>query len=163
MKSGSSLLIFSLIFCMSFHLDANAQQTKQEKEQIKEAEIRDKVEGRNFTIIMQMVIPLGMESRELYGNYGLRIKPDTIESNLPYFGTAYTAGYGNEEGSLEFKTSEFEYKTVPGKKQGWTIKILPKKAGDTRQMLLTISSTGFANLQVTCSNRQAIAFNGYLE
>jgi hypothetical protein len=82
---------------------------------------------------------------------------------LPYFGTAYTAGYGNEEGSLVFKTSEFEYKTVPGKKQGWTITILPKNAGDTRQMILTISSIGYANLQVTCLNRQAISFNGYLQ
>ena len=95
-------------------------------------------------------------------DYDLKIKPDTIDSDLPYFGRAYTAPIDPADAGIDFTSVKFDYNIVPGKKGGWEITIKPKDVTDINGMYLSISENGYALLRVNSNNRQAISFTGYI-
>jgi hypothetical protein len=141
----------------------SAQDTKKEKENKKEASVRSLINAQQYTFEAQMAIPIGMRSRQLTSTYELKVTKDTVDCYLPYFGKAYRAPIGSSEGGIQFKTTDFKYTLSQRKNGGWDITITPKSAGDTRQMTLYISSTGYSTLQVNSNNRQPISFNGYIK
>jgi hypothetical protein len=83
--------------------------------------------------------------------------------DVPYFGRAYTAPMDPTKGGIQFTSTKFEYKETKRKKGGWEILIKPKDTQDVSQMVLTVSETGFASLQVISNNRQPISFSGYVD
>jgi hypothetical protein len=120
------------------------------------------VESKNFVFKAQTALPLSGPSRNLTSDYDLRVTPESIVSYLPYYGRAYVAPMDPSKSALEFTSKDFDYTTTPGKKDGWTVTIKPKDYKEVQQMTLSISSEGYASLQVTSTNRQAISFNGVI-
>lgn len=120
------------------------------------------VEGRNFVFKAQTALPLSGRTRNLTSDYDLKVTKDKVVSYLPYFGRAYQAPIDPGKAPLDFTTREFSYTSVPGKKGGWTVTIKPKDYADVQQLVLNISSDGYASLQVLSTNRQAISFNGVI-
>ncbi|MBS1917657.1 MAG: DUF4251 domain-containing protein [Bacteroidetes bacterium] len=162
MKKLSAIITLSLLSFMCIHT-ASAQDDKQSKEQKIEAAIKEKVESKRYAFIAQTAIPMGMRIRQLTSDYELKVSNDTLEAYLPYFGRAYTATIGSSDDGINFKTTDFTYTSTSRKKGGWNITIVPKKSGDTRQLILSITSTGYASLQVNSNNKQTISFNGYIK
>ncbi|MGZ3844601.1 MAG: DUF4251 domain-containing protein [Flavisolibacter sp.] len=126
-----------------------------DKEQVKSF-----VESKEFTFQARTVIPMTGGSRQLTSEYDVRFLGDSVISYLPYFGRAYTAGYGSDNGGIEFTSTKFDYKAKARKKGGWDITIRPKDAKGVEEMDLTISDDGSASLRVTSTNRQPISFYG---
>ena len=140
-----------------------AQDTKKQEKDEMEAAIKALVHAQHYSFEAQTALPLAMGSRQLAPGYELKVRKDTIEAYLPYFGRAYAATIGSNDGGIQFKTTDFKYTFTEAKKGGWDISIIPKKAGDTRQITIYISQAGYASLQVTSNNRQSISFNGYIQ
>lgn len=92
--------------------------------------------------------------------YQLKISKDSVEAYLPYYGRAYTASMNPDDSGIKFKSKKFNYKTTKKKKGGWIISIAPKDAKEVQNMILSVSESGYAVLNVTSNNRQAISFNG---
>jgi len=138
----------------------SAQDSKQSK---KEAHIKSLIDAQQYSFEAQTAIPLGMRTRQLTPGYEMKVRKDSLEASLPYFGKAYTATIGTSDGGINFKTTDFTYTLSEGKKGGWNVTIIPKNAGDTRQLNLSISSTGYCTLQVTSNNKQSISFYGYIQ
>ncbi len=160
MKKYLSLAAISLVILLAGANPLSAQDSKKERQ---EATIKGLIDAQHYTFDAQTAIPLKLKIRHLANGYYLIVAKDRIEAYLPYFGQAYSAPIASaNSGGIEFKTSDFEYTVTPKKKGGWDIKILPKKAGDTRQLFLTVTTSGYASLQVTSTNRQFISFNGYI-
>ena len=72
------------------------------------------------------------------------------------------------DGGINFTSTKFDYKSVPGKKGNWVITITPKdkSISDWRRvqfMKLNISADGSASLSVVSSSRDPITFNGYID
>jgi hypothetical protein len=120
------------------------------------------VEDQNYTFKAQQALPLGGRTRILTSDYDLKVSKDKVVSYLPYFGQAYQAPIDASKGPLDFTTKDFNYASVPGKKDGWTVTIKPKDNRDVQQLILTISSAGYASLQVISTYRQAITFTGVI-
>lgn len=118
------------------------------------------VDSQNYVFKAQTAMPLGGRTRNLTTDYDLRISPEKVVSFLPYFGRAYVAPMDPTRSALDFTSKDFDYNVTPGKKQGWTVTIKPKDYREVQQMILSISSDGYAQLQVLPTNRQAISFNG---
>ncbi|MGZ3852052.1 MAG: DUF4251 domain-containing protein [Flavisolibacter sp.] len=144
------LSLFAVVLSSTFSL---AQQP--DKEQVKSF-----VESKEFTFQARTVIPMTGGSRQLTSEYDVRFLGDSVISYLPYFGRAYTAGYGSDNGGIEFTSTKFDYKAKARKKGGWDITIRPKDAKGVEEMDLTISDDGSASLRVTSTNRQPISFYG---
>jgi hypothetical protein len=135
-----------------------AQQPKKDKK----AEIKNMVEARNFVFKAQTALPTAGSARQLTSDFDLQVSKDTIVSDLPYFGRAYTPPLNPAEGPLRFTSTDFQYMVSNKKKGGWNITITPKDVQDPRQLTLSIFENGTASVMVTSYNRQPISFNGYV-
>lgn len=109
----------------------------------------------------QGVLPMTGMFRQLTSDYDVKFLGDSIVAYLPYFGRAYSAGYG-ERGGIDFTSTKFDYNVRQRRKGGWDITIKPNDAKDVRLLNFTVSEDGYATLQVTSNNRQPISFNGYI-
>lgn len=151
------ILFSSLLFISIGALHAQSQDKK-----IRDSVIKNIVETKAYTFVAQTAQPTSGRIRQLTSTYQLDVNKDTIYADLPYFGRAYTAPIDPSQGGIHFTSTQFEYITTPKKKGGWTILIKPKENTDARQLILDVSASGFANLQVLSNNRQAISFAGYV-
>jgi hypothetical protein len=136
----------------------------QKKDDLKKQVIERIMTSRNYVFKAETVMPSGaVPNRQLSYGYDLRVSPDTIISYLPYFGRAYTAPMDPTKGGIQFTSVKFDYKETIRKKGGWEIVIKPQDTQDASQLLLTVSETGFASLQVIGNNRQPISFSGSVD
>jgi hypothetical protein len=129
----------------------------------KKAEIAELIKSRQFVFKAQSATPTSGRSRQLTSEYGLRVKPDTVISALPFFGRAYSAPIDATKGGIDFTSTDFEYEETEGKKGGWDIEIKPKDHKDVQQMFLSIAESGYGTLQVRSNSRQNISFYGYVD
>jgi hypothetical protein len=153
---SGTLILSLLVFC------AQAQDTKKDKDATKIAATKNLVDSQNYVFIAQTALPLSGNTRQLTSDYDLKVTKSTVVSYLPYFGRAYTAPIDPTKGGIQFTSKDFEYSATPRDKGGWDVVIKPRDFQDVQQMSLNISSTGYATLSVTSTNRQVISFNGYI-
>ena len=163
MKKLLSAIIFLSLLLLFGANPITAQDTKQEKQAKKEAAIRSLIETQHYSFEAQSVSPLGSPTKQLSYGYELKMRKDTLEAYLPYFGKAHQATIASSgDGGIRFKTTDFKYEITEGKKGGWDITMIPKNAGDTKQLFLSISSNGYGTLQVNSNNKQSISFYGFI-
>ncbi|HEX8278408.1 MAG TPA: DUF4251 domain-containing protein [Segetibacter sp.] len=127
------------------------------------SQIQDFINSKNYVFVAQTALPIGGRAINLTSPYEVRVSGDTVASDLPYFGRAFVAPMNPSEGGIHFTSTNFNYKVKGRKKGGWDIAILPKDSKDVRQMLLTVSESGYGTLQVVSNNRQQISYNGYVK
>lgn len=151
----SSLLVGSLT--------ARTQDTKKDKDAEKIAQVKNLVDSQNYVFVAQSAMPMSGRVRQLTPDFDLKVTKNSIVSYLPYFGRAYTPPIDPTKGGIQFTSKDFEYTATPKSKGGWDVLIKPKDYRDVQQMNLSISSTGYATLQVTSTSRQPISFNGYIK
>lgn len=128
----------------------------------KKAQIKTIVEAQNYVFKAQTALPQSGSTRQLTSDFDLQVSKDTIVSDLPYFGRAFTAPLNPSEGPLQFTSTDFQYSVSNRKKGGWDVVITPKDVNDPRQLNLSIFDNGTASVIVTSYNRQPISFNGYV-
>jgi len=158
MKKFRNIVIKSVLFLIAGMLTA----TLSHAQNVDRSTIQRFINGKTFVFRAQTVMPMTGSARTLTSDYEIKLVGDSLICNLPYFGRAYSAGYG-EGGGLNFTSTKFEYKAKQRKKGGWDITIDPKDANDVRELNFTVSEKGYANLQVLSNNRQPISFTGYVE
>ena len=163
MKKHLIIPILSLVFlaCCGGMQVVQAQSTRQEKDSIKTARISALIDQQEFVFKADMAYPMGGRSKNLSSDYyDLRVSKDTVVAYLPYYGRAYSAPIDPSKGGIQFTSTNFDYSVVPAKKGGWNITIKTKDGGDAQQLFLSVSTSGYANLQVSSVSRQSISFSG---
>lgn len=127
-----------------------------------EAALKTILSGKNFVFKAQSAWPLQGRVIQLTPGFDMKVLTDSINTYLPYFGRAYTAEYA-QGGGINFTSSKFEYKLKEKSKGGWELLIKPSDTKDVTQLNYSVSTNGFATLQVISNNRQAISFYGVIE
>jgi len=146
--------IFFLVLSASFTCTINAQSDQ--------SAIKSSIESKRFIFHAQTALPTGGRSRQLTTEYDLRVFSDSLVSNLPFYGKAYSVPYGSGGGGFDFTSTKFEYTAAPGKKKGWNISIKPRDVTDFREFSLSLSDDGYGTLQALTNNRSPISFTGYI-
>ena len=123
--------------------------------------LREAIESKQFVFLARSASPLRGSQVNLTTGYDIRVKGDSLVSVLPFYGRAH-APMVHPGGGIRFTSTDFTYK-MEGKKKGWNIRIQPNDNRDVRELFLTVSKNGFATLQVTQLNRDAITFYGTVE
>jgi type II secretory pathway pseudopilin PulG len=154
-RSVVALLLVSLSLATSL----SAQTGKKDKKAEKAAAIKALVDAQNYVFKAQSATPTGGRFLQLTTSYTVVVSKDTVKSDLPYFGRAYSAPIDPFKGGIQFTSTNFNYKNEEIK-NGWRITIKPADAGDVQQFQLSIFNNGSASLQVISTNRQPISFNG---
>lgn len=133
------------------------------------------IESRRFTFTAQTVIPTedsrfnprfmfpnGNNLYQLSSGYDIKVTPDSVTAYLPFFGRSFTAPIDPTKGGIQFTSTDFEYKQSV-KKKNYQITITPKDVREVRSVLLTITPSGYAYVQVLSMNKTPISFNGIIE
>ncbi len=114
--------------------------------------------------------PMREGQRQLTSPYDLKVTKDTIIAFLPYFGESYMAPNdpSTDEGGIKFTSTNFSYTTKQNKNGNWNILIKPKDKNitdwrDVEQLRLSISTNGYATLDVISTHRDPISFYGTVE
>lgn len=134
----------------------------QKLDSTKELAIKNLVDNQQYVFYAESVIPMSGRQRFLTSDYAVAVGKDTVVSDLPYFGKAYSAPIGSTDGGIKFTSTKFEYKVTPRKKGGWDINIKPTDISDVQQLTLTVYKNGTAYLNVNSTNRQSISYNGHI-
>ena len=159
----AATLVLSVLALCILPANTKAQDTKKDKEAAKTAIIKNLVDSQNYVFIAQSAMPMSGNVRQLTPDYDLKVSKSAVVCYLPYFGRAYSAPIDPTKGGIQFSSKDFEYTSTPRKKGGWDILIKPKDYRDVQQMSLSVSSGGYATLQVLSTNRQSISFSGYIK
>ncbi len=140
--------------------EKSKKEIKAEKKIEAQRQVEALVHEKKFVFDAQTAIPQGFRSVSLTsGSYHVKFSPEKIESNLPYFGKAYSgAGYGNDPG-MSFDGKPEEYTVTKGKKN-YSISAIVKGSNDTYRLNLTVGFEGNSTLSVSSNNRSHISYNG---
>jgi hypothetical protein len=152
-----------LIIVASFLQISYGQNEKKEKQDAKRETIENLIDSQDFDFVAQIVLPQRGVTRQLTSIYDITISKDSVVSDLPYFGRAYSVPYNPSEVGLKFTSTKFEYTKTAGKKGGWNILIKPKDYTDVQQLSFRIFENGSASLNIISLNRDAISFHGFIK
>lgn len=156
------ILLMILVFCFQ---DVLAQRsTTRERKEAKEEMIHDLVKGGQFQFIARTAIPLAGNQIDLTSTYSLTLKGDTVEAYLPYFGRAYSAPYASDEGGIKFVEEIIKKKVIFNERKSmYLINFDVKSLRDHYKISMSVGLSGYADLRVTPTNRQAISYYGIVD
>jgi hypothetical protein len=158
-----AILIVCIAITTGSALQAQEKRTKKERQQEQMENVQKMVDTQDYKFVAQHAIPMSGRSISLTSVYDMSVKLDTIHAHLPYYGRAYVAPMDPTEGGIKFNTTNFEYRLEQAKKGGWTAYITVDDAQRRYNLVLSITSSGYATLSVSDPTRQTISFNGYIE
>jgi hypothetical protein len=122
--------------------------------------VDDSLANRSFKIDMNYMIPNGMPSRNLEYGYYIRVNNDSIDAYIPFFGVAYRAEYGTDDGGLSYKGPMASYQVSQVRKDLRQVNIIVKKHFDEILYQIDVFTNGRASIFVRSLNREGIQYNG---
>lgn len=158
-------LIYSLALLLLATPAINAQKlSRKEQKQQQKQQVEKLIESGTFTFEAQSAQPSVGRMITLTGtDYTLQLNGDSIDSYLPYYGRAYVAPLGRDEGGIKFKTlMESCKKTYNERKRLYQYDISVVGEYDKYNIMLRVGDTGHANLLINCNNRSSINFSGII-
>jgi hypothetical protein len=138
------------------------QETRENKQEQKEAAIEQLVKSRQFRFVAQSATTMSGRSIQITYDYGIKFSKDTLQPYLPYYGRSYEASYASSEGGIEFTTQDFAYEMTNDKKGGWNLTFTPNNQRSANKITMYVTTAGYATVQVTSNTRQMISFYGYI-
>lgn len=113
----------------------------------------------NYSIKVTQIEPSSASTVQANTIYTLTIRNDSVYSDLPYFGRAYTVNY-NQNNGLEMETSITDYSVIKKDKGMKEARFVSRTINDTYKWLLRFENDGTVQIQVSMSNKQPIRFVG---
>lgn len=162
MKTRIFVLLLVFLFCLpaTFAQEKSTKLTKEQKKAEKEKQIESLMNLKEFVFVGDFALPTGSRQVNLASNPNfMKFQPAMIESQMPYFGTAYSmTGYGTDTG-VKFKANPEKFEITKGKK-GWNVEAVVKDQVDSYKIYLSVSTSGNAQLSISCNRRSAISYTG---
>ncbi len=152
--------VIGLFFFLLAFQACGTTQSASEKEMLAKG-LREGVMNSTFTFDATYAYPTGYRSVYLSPYYDVKVSPDTVRAYLPFYGRAYRAPMDPREGGFIFTSTDFQYRFVPGKREGnWIVEIDINDLERPVSFSFDIWENGSARLTVNDVNRQPISFQG---
>jgi hypothetical protein len=154
------VLLFSLIMVYGFSQEKTKEPSKEDQKLEIQKQIETIVNAKEFVFNAGSANPTGMRTVHLSLNQNfLKFSPDLIESDMPFYGRAYSpVVYGVDTG-MKFNGKP-EVFTVEKGKKGYNIKVVVKGETDKYTMYLKVGFNGNASLSISSFNRSTISYTG---
>src|SRR5690554_346746 len=160
------IFTFILLSLFAVPIKSEAQKSRKEsraeRQEKKKEQIKAGIENRTFIFRPTHALPLGGGSISLNYSFDAEVKGDTLVSYLPFYGVAYRVEYGGRNGGFDFTQPITEYESGQDD-NGYNINLEVKNKMDHLTFNFHISELGYATLNITSTNRQAITFYGHIE
>lgn len=133
-----------------------------ERQEKRIEEVKSMILNKSFVFVPTHAMPLGGGSIQLSYTFEAEVKGDSIFSYLPFYGVAYHVDYGGRNSAFDFSLPIENYE-LQEEDKGYQITLEVKNKMDYITYSLYVSEMGYATLNVTSTNRQAISYYGRLE
>lgn len=153
------LVIVGMVMLSLFGMTAQKMTKAERKAKIAE-QVNKNINSNSFRIDVNQALPMSAQMITLTSTYYLEIKGDTIISELPYFGRAYTAPMNLSGGGLSFKEVAKSIKKTNNGKKGWMIDVEVKAPEDYYRYSIVVFSNGESAVNLTSNNRSFISYRG---
>ena len=160
MKTNRRIMLLILFIAGTGIFTLQAQNWEERKE-LKEQTVKEKIESENYRIDINTAYPRRGRMIPLTSIYSVTIRNDSVFSQLPYFGRAYSIPYGGGQG-LMFNAPIDQYTMAMGKRGAAKINFTAKSPEDQFRFRITIYSNGSSSIDVDMQNRESISFSGDL-
>ena len=159
-KISLFLVLMSLIMTSAFPQEKSKKELKEEQKLEKQKQVETMVNDTVFVFVGKTALPTGMSSVNLSSNPNyMKFQPEMIESEMPFFGKAYSGiGYGGDTG-VKFKGKPEEF-TVVKKAKNYQIDAVVKGTADNFRISLSVGFEGSATLSIISNNRSTISYQG---
>jgi hypothetical protein len=156
------VIILVLIPASLFSQEKSTKKSKEERKLEQQKQTEELVNSKTFVFTGTMAYPQGGRSVNLTTRPNfVKYNPDLIDSDMPFFGRAYSgAGYGGPSG-LTFKGNPSEF-NVEKTKKGYQVTAVVKGENDTYNLSLSVGSEGNASLTISCNTRSSMSYSGYI-
>lgn len=153
-----------IIIILFTGLCSYSQTDKKEKKAREQLEMAQLIESGQFRFVARSATSNLGTFNNLSANYDMIFDSLTIKAFLPYFGRAYMAQYGSNEGGVKFnrKVEKIE-RTYTGRKKIYTLTTEVKEPNETYSIIMSIGLNGYADLKISFINRQWISYYGRIE
>ena len=151
MKTNRRIMLL-ILFIAGTGIFTLQAQNREERKELKEQTVKEKIESENYRIDINTA---------LTSIYSVTIRNDSVFSQLPYFGRAYSIPYGGGQG-LMFNAPIDQYTMSMGKRGAAKINFTAKSPEDQFKFRITIYSNGSSSIDVDMQNRESISFSGDL-
>lgn len=157
------LLFLSLTTVSTVAQVQNKVELREERKLANQQQIDVLVNSKMFVFVARIALPQGFRNMDLTSNPNyIQFHPQTIKSEMPFFGRAFSAiGYGLD-GGLNFEGTPEEF-TIEKAKKSYLIKAVVKGEKDTCRMNLSVFRNGSATLSISSNNRSTISYNGEIK
>ena len=125
--------------------------------------IRKILEEKRYSFEPTSMTPMRGSTRQITGGFSLDVQGDTLRVYLPYIGRAYSAPYGSSDAGYDFTSTNYEYEIKEGKKKSYNVTMKVKDRSASTTFYFTIYDNGSASLRANSSDKQDIAYNGYIK
>lgn len=136
-------------------------QSKKERRKQKELRVKELIESENYKIDVTTAYPRRGRMVPLTSLYSLEMRNDSVFSQLPYFGRAYSIPYGGGSG-LMFKAPIEKYQMIYNKRGVAKAELTARSKEDKIKFYFTIYPDGSSNIDATMQQRESIRFSGEL-
>lgn len=160
MKASKRIVIL-MTFIFAGLCTLSAQSKKEKKEEVEKA-VKELVESENYKIIVNTAYPRRGRMIPLTSLYSVEVRNDSVFSQLPYFGRAYSIPYGGGNG-LMFEAPITRYLMKTNKRGAAKVDFSARSREDYFKYRITVYSNGSASIDVTMQNRESISFSGEVE
>lgn len=157
MQKKGFCFIFLFLFLVFLSVVVHAQSTSDN------SSLQTLLQSKKYTFTAQYAQPLSGRQIYLTTPYSVTVANDSLICDLPYYGVAYIAPADPSKNDFRFTSNHFDYNVSPGKKGRCIVSIQLKDRTAVQQMYLNVSRKGYATLQVTPTNKQAISYYGKVE
>ena len=138
------------------------KERRTERQEKRMEEVKNLIENKTFVFIPTHAMPLGGGSIQLSYTFEAEVKGDSIFSYLPFYGVAYHIDYGSRNSAFDFSLPIEKYE-MEEDGNAYRINLEVKNKMDYITYSMHVSEMGYATLNVTSTNRQAISYYGRIE
>ena len=160
MKTNRRIMLL-ILFIAGTGIFTLQAQNREERKELKEQTVKEKIESENYRIDINTAYPRRGRMIPLTSIYSVTIRNDSVFSQLPYFGRAYSIPYGGGQG-LMFNAPIDQYTMSMEKRGAAKINFTAKSPEDQFKFRITIYSNGSSSIDVDMQNRESISFSGDL-
>jgi len=152
------ILLSAAIFLSS--CSASTSASKKEKAAADFEQTAALIESGSFQFIIRSASPSGGRTIQITSPYSLKAKEGIFEAYLPYFGRAYSGGYG-DSGGIEFNGEPKDLELNRNdSKQEISVSFAIQSDKDSYNVKLNVGSSGYGTLVISSQKRQTITYSG---
>ncbi len=126
----------------------------------REAALEQALSTRQLTISVRSMNTQRYGTHQVTPDFRLKISRDTVDSYLPYFGRAWSAGYGSDAQGLHFTAPMVDYRQVRLKRDVTRMEFCAKSREDVYCFTVDVYPNGQASIIVRARDRDNISFEG---